>query len=218
VSLDELILHSRIWRAAGNAYKPETISTGFKDLDRHLPGGGWPQKAITEIFVDRYGVGELSLLMPACVNQQTLVWVAPPYIPYAPALVRHGLDLERLLLVHPTGPEHNAHWATEQILRSKFGVGVLAWLKSVSNTVLRRLQLTAEKQNCWAVFFRPIDALGQRSPAALRLKLSRRIGFETDDNFQVEILKCRGGTPGVVHLDIAQFPGIQEGFDSGGVW
>lgn len=217
MSLDELVLDPRIWKGAGNAYQPEIIPTGFEDLDRRLPGGGWPQKAITEIFVDHHGIGELSLLMPACAIQKTLVWIAPPYIPYAPALARYGLDLQRLLLIHPSGPEHNALWAVEQVLRSKRKVGILAWLKSVNNTALRRLQLAAEQQNNWAVFFRPADALRQRSPAALRLRLSAGSSSKAGGNFEIEILKCRGGRPGLVNIDISRFADSQERVDSGGV-
>jgi len=44
------------------------IATGFPELDRYLPGGGWPTGAIIEVFVDGYGIGELALLMPAVVS------------------------------------------------------------------------------------------------------------------------------------------------------
>src|SRR5690606_23272352 len=145
----------------------------------------WPWGAITEIFVDRYGLGELSLLMPSLASlsrRETLekgwiVWVAPPLTPYAPALARAGVDLDRILLVDPAvGPStspakinENALWATEQALRSGASVAVLAWLRAASDTVLRRLQLAAEEQRCGLMLFRPEAALKQRSPAALRL-------------------------------------------------
>jgi hypothetical protein len=212
MSLESLILHPKIWRGMGCGYKQDAIETGFIDLDRRLPGGGWPQKSITEVFVERYGIGELSLLMPACASQQSVVWIAPPYIPYAPALAGCGLSLERILLVHPSGPESNTLWATEQVLRSKPKIAVLAWLKSVTDAEFRRLQLTLEEQGSWAVFFRPMKALQQRSPAALRLRLSKKIGVEACDGFRIEILKCRGGAPSTVILDTFSLP---KQFDSG---
>ncbi len=204
VSLDDLVLHPKVWRGAGDDFRLDAVSTGFVDLDRQLPGGGWPQNAITEIFVDRHGIGELSLLMPALagLTKEAIIWVAPPYIPYAPALARFGLDLEQMLLVDPmsTGTGLNALWALEQVLRSQSKVTVLAWIESANTAVLRRLQLAVEEHGCWAILFRPSTALEQRSPAALRLQLSRK-----NNNFQIEILKCRGGRPALVNLDLPVF-------------
>ena len=87
------------------------IPTGFRELDRALPGGGWPLGAITEIFVDGYGIGELELLMPALAAltkedpakpKKWVAWIAPPFVPYAPALQQHGVNIDRLLMIHPT--------------------------------------------------------------------------------------------------------------------
>jgi cell division inhibitor SulA/protein ImuA len=180
------------------------LPTGFVDLDRYLPGGGWPRRAIIEIFLDRYGIGELSLLMPALAllsrtsrAKRWIVWVAPPFIPYAPALLRHGIDLDRVLMVHPTSAKKDALWAVEQVLRSESSIAVLAWVKDASDTVLRRFQLAAEERDCWAVLFRPMTALRQSSPAALRLKLSG-----TAETARVDIMKCRGKRPGIVALQL----------------
>lgn len=200
LNLDTLVSHPKIWRGAGNGLSLDVVSTGFAELDRRLPGGGWPQKAITEIFVDCHGIGELSLLMPAlaALSKQSIVWIAPPYIPYAPALAHSGLDLNRIWLVAPEATGGlNALWAVEQVLRTKFNATVLAWIKTANKTVLRRLQLAVEEHGCWAILFRPNAALEQRSPAALRLRLSRK-----REKLQIEILKCRGGRPAVVDLDL----------------
>jgi cell division inhibitor SulA/protein ImuA len=201
--LDDLVAHPHIWRGCGSYSPGVAIPTGFDDLDRHLPGGGWPQNAITEIFLERYGIGELSLLMPALalLSRRTsgakrwLVWIAPPFVPYAPALLRWGIDLNRVLLVHPSGAGKETLWAVEQALRSGVSDAVLAWLGEASNTVLRRLQLAAEAHACWAVLFRPGTALRQSSPAALRLKLSH-----AGEEIRITIAKCRGRRPGIVDL------------------
>jgi hypothetical protein len=74
----------------------------------------------------------------------------------------------------------------------------LAWLADASNTVLRRFQLAAEERDCWVVLFRPIAALRQGSPAALRVKLSG-----TSAKARIEIVKCRGNRPGSVDLVFA---------------
>ncbi len=219
MNLDELLSHPKIWRGAGGDFRSEVISTGFAELDQQLPGGGWPQSSITEIFVDRHGIGELSLLMPALASltkgssaDETIVWVAPPYIPYAPALVRSGLDLNHVLLVDPLGTGLNALWAVEQVLHSKSKVTVLAWIEAANTAVMRRLQLAVEEQACWAILFRPYSAHQQRSPAALRLYLSRE-----RNGFQIEILKCRGGRPAVVNLDLPVLPDRWLRVGSGGI-
>jgi len=210
VSIKNLLSHPQIWRGRDGHSACATLPTGFDALDQYLPGGGWPQEAITEIFLERYGIGELSLLMPslAFLSRQEhdasakrwIVWIDPPFIPYAPALTRCGVDLDRVLLVHSEArlaPEKaGALWAVEQTLRSRTSVAALAWLPIVDDTALRRLQLSAEEQACWTVLFRPIEALQQRSPAGLRLKLSQ-VGTHT----RVEIIKCRGKRPGIVALE-----------------
>ena len=196
MSLEDLISHPGVWRASSER-QFEAIATGFAALDRALPGGGWPYKAITEIFIDRHGIGELDLLLPALarLEPRSIAWVAPPYLPYAPALARSGLDLNRMLLVHPVS-EPDVPWAIEEILRSQFQVIVLAWLRTASERTLRRLQLLVETRQAWAVLFRPLTMLRQRSPAALKLRLLRR-----EEQLRVEITKCRRGKPKVVEID-----------------
>ncbi len=231
MDIEKLINHPHIWRGGERHPSWSTRSTGFAALDQHLPGGGWPVTGLTEIVVDQYGIGELSLLMPALgrVGRNSeqgggwIVWVSPPFIPYAPALRRQGIDLSRVLLVHrsvhrsahtahasgdssiqESGPEapraspggrHDSLWAMEQALRFGSCTAVLAWVQSADETALRRLQLAAEEGQCWAVLFRPPEALNQRSPAALRIRLMRADGLT-----QVKILKCRGGRPGVIPI------------------
>lgn len=199
-SLDDLVAHPAIWRARDSQSERPVLPTGHDQLDRALPGGGWPRDAITEIFLERYGIGELSLLMPALaalsLEERWIVWVDPPFIPYAPALAQRGIDLDRVLLVHASAAKkRQALWAVEQALRSKSSVAVLAWLAKADDKSLRRLQLAAEDHACWTVLFRPGEALHRKSPAALRLKLSCDASHT-----RIEIVKCRGRRPGVVDL------------------
>lgn len=196
MGLEDLISHPKIWKARSGYQQRETIPTGFTALDRALPGAGWPRKAITEIFVDRYGIGELGLLMPALASleQRNIAWIAPPYLPYAPALAHFGLDLNRMLMVHPA-TETDVPWVIEEIVRSQLQAIVLAWLRVASNRTLRRLQLVVEARQAWAVLFRPATMLQQRSPAALKLRLAKHA-----EQLKIEIIKCRGGRPGVVYV------------------
>jgi len=195
--------HARVWRGKVATVARAVIPTGFRELDRALPGGGWPLGALTEILVDGYGIGELGLLMPALAAltkedpakpKKWVAWVAPPFVPYAPALQQRGVNIDRLLMIHPTSGGKSRLWAIEQAIRSGSSAGVLAWVAAADDVILRRLQLAAEEQGCWVLLFRPASTRLQRSPAALRIHLSQA---------RVEIVKCWGGRPGVV--DIAGF-------------
>jgi hypothetical protein len=197
-------LSAFVWRGKSAHSVTAAIPTGFGALDRVLPGGGWPQRAITEIYLDRYGIGELALLIPAlswltrsdqAVEKKWILFVAPPFIPYAPALLQHGIAVERVLLVHPSSAAKECLWAVEQAVRSGSSVAVLAWVAAADGVALRRLQIAAESQCCWTVLFRPSSALEERSPAALRVRLSVE-----ESASRLEIVKCRGGRPAVVDL------------------
>src|SRR6185437_16985152 len=99
-ALARLLSHPAIWRGGDCAPEPASVATGFPALDAVLPGGGWPRGALTELLLEREGIGELRLTLPALARLQaegrSIVWVTPPYRPYAPALAAAGLDPARL--------------------------------------------------------------------------------------------------------------------------
>ncbi len=191
-SLDMVLQHPGIWRGDQLAQTDEeTLPTGFAELDEQLPGGGWARGALTEILLEREGIGELRLLLPALarVSAQSTwqAWVAPPHIPYAPALSVAGINLKQLLVAQPQTPA-DAWWAAEQALRSGACSAVLAWLSTPDEKRMRRLQLGAETGKAWGVLFRSASAAQERSTAALRLRLEA-----TSNGLAVHILKRRGG-------------------------
>src|SRR5438132_14407118 len=104
-ALESVLNHPSVWRGNECARVTAVAPTGFAELDAHLPGGGWPVGAITEIYAERPGVGELKLTLPAVARfTQEARWVtviAPPHIPYAPAFAAQGVRLEHLLVVRP---------------------------------------------------------------------------------------------------------------------
>ncbi len=66
IALAEVLARGDVWCGDTLASLPEaTISSGHPELDAELPGGGWPRGNLTEFLVDRGGLGELSLLLPA---------------------------------------------------------------------------------------------------------------------------------------------------------
>jgi protein ImuA len=191
-SLDMLLQHPGIWRGDQLAQAGvDALPTGFAELDVQLPGGGWPRGALTEILLEREGIGELQLLLPALahVSEQSgwLAWVAPPHVPYAPALNGAGIKLKQLLIAQPKS-EADAWWTAEQALRSGSCSAVLAWLGKPDEKRMRRLQLGAESGHALGVLFRSTNAAQERSPAALRLQLE-----STENGLAVHILKRRGG-------------------------
>lgn len=202
MNLEQLTQRADIWR--GGSTPPEEsktmgLPTGIPGLEAILPGG-WPRGALTEILIPDEGIGELRLVMPALAwlsrSKRWLAWVAPPHIPYAPALASAGLDLSRVMIVRPRSGTDGL-WAVEQTLRAGTCGAVLAWLTDADTTVMRRLQLAAEAGNSWGILFRPQRMAGQASPAALRLKLE-----STPRGLAVHVLKRRGGwATGPVYLN-----------------
>ena len=187
----ELERHPGIWRGSELARTGcPGIATGFAALDAELPGGGWPCAALTEILPQHEGIGELRILGPAlaqlAAQGKFIAWIAPPYLPYAPALAAAGIGLERIVIVK-TSKDSDSLWAAEQALGSAACGGVLAWPHEIRFPQLRRLQLAAEGGRCLAVLFRPTEAAREPSPAVLRIALATHAG-----GLALSILKRRG--------------------------
>ena len=199
--LETVLNHPAVWRGNECArVAVPSVPTGFAELDAVLPGGGWPAGALTEILSERPGMGELQLVMPAAArltqSGRWLTLIAPPYIPYAPALVSHGVHLSRVMLVKTASAEESL-WACEQSLRSH-GCGVVPpWLDRTPERSLRRLQHAIEGNDALALLFRPGRAI-PASPAALRLHVSK-----SQSRTLVRILKRRGSDiPAPIALDL----------------
>jgi protein ImuA len=190
-----------------NRHAKPALPSGFAELDAHLPGGGWPTGAIAELMSDAIGIGELELLMPALSNLahagRYIAWIAPPYLPYAPALVQRGLPLDRVLLIR-TRTWQESLWATEQTLRCPAIGATLSWPAYIADKNVRRLQLAAEAGGSLGFLYRPAEASRESSPAALRLRLHAtpddpsKHPHELDLNgLIIEIQKSRGGRTGL---------------------
>ena len=199
MSLQRVLQRPDVWRGS-HAPSAQTISSGFPALDRLLPGAGWPQGALTEVLLPHDGIGEFRLLLPALVGlsggERWIALIAPPYIPFAPALAGLGVDLSRLLLVQPQ-TRADYLWALENSLRTGACAAVLAWPPDVAAAQLRRWQLAAEAGGAWGALFQRRNVEG--SPAALRVRLAPAEKGAVD----LHILKRRGGWPiGPVRLEI----------------
>ena len=194
--LARLLEHPAIWRGRSAAPLP-VLASGFAALDAQLPGKGWPRTGLIEILPARFGSGELDLLLPAlaaltqAAAARWCVWVAPPLMPFAPALATRGIVLERVAVVQGERPL----WAFEQALGSGACDAALAWVRAARPREIRRLQLAAERGRSLGVLFRPRRAANEPSGAVLRLALERRGAA-----VRITLLKGRGAR-GVVELD-----------------
>ena len=191
LALAELLHHPLLWRGDRLARADEAVSSGFASLDRELPGGGWPKAVLTELLFDAEGIGELSLLLPALKRLaqagEGIVLVAPPHIPYAPALAGRGIDPARVIMVETEEDKHR-WWAAEQVLRANSAGALLFWPRSLADQRTRRLQLAAQEGKALAFLFAPTVRAAQPSPSPLRLRLSL-----SGNRLSVDIFKRRGG-------------------------
>jgi protein ImuA len=192
-------LGAAVWRAHQlGRHTARGVPSRFTALDAELPGGGWPVGSLTELLIERHGIGELRLVLPALAqlaqDGREVLWIAPPLIPYAPALQQHGLALDRLLVVNVPQCADRL-WAIEQVLKSASVGALIAWLPEddgalVASDRLRRLQLAAQGTRSLAFIVRPQAARKSASPAPLRLALAPAGADE--ERLQVDILKRRG--------------------------
>ena len=189
-----------VWRAdqldraatvGGDGQALQQRSTSHAALDAELPGGGWPAAGLTELLLAAPGSGELRLLAPA-LGERSLLWIAPPFLPYAPALAALGLALDRLTVVTPETAA-DAAWAAEQALRSG-ALGAVLWWEAAQARVptlpatLRRLHLAAMEGRTPLFALRPATVRAQSSPAPLRLAIEP---VETQ-RVAVDVFKRRG--------------------------
>jgi len=204
-ALSEVLSHPAIWRGGDCAPEPAALPTGYPALDAALPGGGWPQGTLTEMLLAREGIGELRLALPALGrltrDGRAVVWVAPPYKPYAPALAASGLDLAHLIVVQARDSRESL-WAYEQALRARDCGAAFAWVDVHEPRALRRLQVAAREGRTWGVLWRRPGQRASATGAPLRLGLAPHEG-----RLAVRVLKRRGAELArPVLLDVARTP------------
>ncbi|WP_172961509.1 damage-inducible protein [Pandoraea apista] len=198
-------LPAGLWRASELARCQRAgHTTGFAALDAELPGAGWPHGAVTELLSERPGIGEWRLLAPVLRDLtqagQPVMVVAPPMLPYAPALAGWGIDLRWLSVVmrppyqtrsRPaagtrggrggrsgrgergvTAEDRDMLWCAEQALKSACCGAVLTWLPAATPEQIRRLQVAAGGGETLTWVVRRPAAAATASAAPLRLGLS----------------------------------------------
>ena len=198
-TLADILQRQAVWRgAAAPATRAEPAAaaapTGYAELDAELPGGGWPAGGLIEALCHTEGIGELQIVLPALAALTAaghrVAWLAPPHLPYAPALRAAGVCLEQLTVIRAPG-RRDALWAAEQALRARSFHALLLWLPRANYAELRRLAVAAQAGPGFVIAFRPPEAACESSPAVLRLELEAAAP-ETAGQLAVRILKRRG--------------------------
>lgn len=203
-ALNELLKSQpALWRGRDQHNDYAAVPTGYAQLDKILPSGGWGIGCLTELLLEQQGIGELSLLLPGLQqvtnDNQWAAFVNPPYLPYAPALANSGINLERLLIIN-TDNDNDTLWATEQLLRAGIFASVVGWVNRTTAQKQRRLQLAAELGKTWATVYRPANAQDQSSPAALRIVVGT-----ASQQMTLNIIKSRGGKQHNIHINPTEF-------------
>jgi cell division inhibitor SulA/protein ImuA len=181
----QLVQHPGIWRGGELEHVAHrVVATGHESLDAELPGGGWPMGTLTEVLHDGTGIGEVSFLAGALARaaegERLVAWIAPPWLPYAPAIAQAGIPLELCMVVRPATRE-DALWAAEQALKSGACGAVLLWNEGQRSEAqeyawMRRLQLAAQAGDAMAVIYRSTAAERRSTPAHLRVVVGREEG------------------------------------------
>lgn len=196
-ALEKLLQRPDIWQAAHKARDSEGAATGYGPLDQQLHQGGWPRGSLVEVLGGQQGIGELQLLLPTLVRLtsagQHCLLLAPPYIPYPPALEAAGACIDKLLVVESRNPQEQL-WCAEQALRSGATACVLAWFGSqqLQTAQLRKLLLASKHSEALLFLYRSEAMARQASPASLRLRLASAAAGQ----LAVNILKQPGGWAG----------------------
>lgn len=189
--LEQLLCRRDIWRGQSQtlAAPPITRDTGYTGLNANLLGGGWPSGNLVEVCQQGFVQSEWLLLTPTLLNTRGfVVLLNPPCVPFAQALIKAGIDLERLLVVESSN-KADFLFSFIELTRADACEAVLAWQpkQSLSYTELRKCQLAAMGGEGLYVLFRPAAVAEQSSPAGLRLAITQQA-----QDLQVRIFKQKG--------------------------
>ncbi len=202
VQLQDVLKRTDIWQASQKSVKNQSITTVNNRLDELLHLSGWPLNRLSEILIERFGIGEMQLILPSVAkimqNKGWLFLIEPPFMPYAPAWLKAGIDIDKIRIIKSC-EEKDYLWAAEQIIANQANACCLFWPPKdhLSNKVLKRLQLAAEKGCQLNFVFRSIAASRQSSPASLRLIVNKYHSKKNNElNLAIKVVKQSGGWSG----------------------
>ena len=223
--LRDRLEHHRQRRAKQAGWTRRHIPTGLAPLDEVLPGGGLPCGAIAEMIADGCGVGLMSLAMriagnsikptkgrtsPTESNENhhsiVLLDVAGDF--YPPAVMHHGLALDRLIVLRVRHAK-DAFWAVDQSLRCRAVAVVIAPFTKLDECASRRLQLAAESSGSMGLILMParrntksfaavsmlIEGVHIKERKRLQIPAASPMDLERNRLCRITLLKVREGIP-----------------------
>ncbi len=203
-------VEAALWRGTEMGHhSASVVASGFCELDRELPGGGWPCQALIEVLSPQPSVLEWRLIGPALrsvvASGGTVVVVGPPKRPHLPGLHHAGIDDKHLVWVQADSPAERL-WCTEQLVKSNACGALVSWLPQARPEQIRRLQVCTQACEGPVFLFRPAAAQHESSAAPLRVMVT----FALDWALQVQVFKRRGP----VHDGLIHLPSIPGGLAS----
>jgi len=190
INLDHLLGRGDIWLGGNRQPQLRTaVSSGNELLDEAL-SGGWPTGSLLEMC-QKGAVGcEWLLLHQALLAQRykPIFLLNPPFVPFAPALIDLGFDLDRIYMVRTKNKTEFVNAFVELARASQCGA-LLAWQpkEGLSYTELRKCALSCAQGDGIYSLFRPLSAQKESSPASLRLAVVIK-----ESAMEVSIFKQRG--------------------------
>jgi len=174
----ESLKQQRLVWSASHSYSPLQglyyLASGYAELDQAL--GGWPASGLVELQIERMGIGELRLLLPALAAltkgehaHKLQVWLDAPS-----QLMPQGLGgafSDQLVVLNE--PKHELKlWALEQLFRSGACSAVVFWVKALKPAQAKRLQIAAKESNTLGFMLSYSSAQSVSLPISLRMELS----------------------------------------------
>jgi len=204
----------------GEAAHTPTIATGWRTVDKALPGGGLRRGMIHEWFGIEASTPDTSENAPSArrewippllilahladrattINGQAergwCVWIGARIWP-APHAIANALP--RTLLVDPSTAADRL-WAIDACLRCP-GLVVIADGSALDTAATRRLQLAAESAGAISIIARPPHEIGCLSAAATRWRVAHATTGHADgaQRWKVKLFRCKGVASTVTH-------------------
>lgn len=213
--LQRMLEDYRRQRGRRPARRARAVRTGLDALDRALPHGGLPTRAVTEVLFGAPGAGAMSLALGvagrAAGDGRPVVVVDSEGDLYPPAVARVGLSVEQLLVIRPRRAADGV-WAADQSLRCPAVGAVVVRVGKLGPSQSRRLQLAAESGDNLGLIVKPYSSR-ERTFAAVQIVLEPEAAGEQADPagqadrvclVRVTVLKVREGKPAapfIVGLD-----------------
>ena len=201
--------------AVAKAKPGDALTLGVAVIDKHLPWGGLaPASLHTISCVENLtpALGFAAVLLGRAVRfgkKQTVLWCQREQDLYAPGLAMFGLNSDNLIVVN-AAKNYDLLWAMEEGLRSGALAAVFGVFGGIKPNALRRLQLAAEIGGTTALLFSDqitnkfeegyVSSMGTsmthwRVSTATTLLMEHSF-FSELSRWQLELLRCRGGTTG----------------------